>query len=373
MSSVIVTTDNGIVIDIPGMEGLPDGTEFRDSDTVTFLSAIGVNTDRLEHLSHRRVTLPGKRYYAPELGGKSSIFFQVAREAFNLHVPLTLAPETLWQMVVDAIAREVKKSPAAHAPLFTDTPGKKKSIVVRDDSLVMGQENDWARAIGLFRGALGEHITSEVLPALLPRFSTMSVEAETAILLAFMDAASPYYEYGLGTLCGIPKFKLVGTVVDWQLFESSLARLHELFPTLASWLGALRAVVAQIVETASTGTADASFWKSAFTYGSDRQGDSVDGWLTLFARVRNDVGEFWTPVDPASLERGQDVYTRDDPRRYRGRFRESQLPLQISFVDFSWEYGPGNFVPMKFVGGVLGAQMDGEFIVPELGFAVAHA
>lgn len=112
------------------------------------------------------------------------------------------------------IAIYVKENPQKYAKYFTYSLEKKQKIEVRDDFLVYGKENDWTKSMKFFKNILSEYITSELYQVLLPKFSSMTEEDEMAILVAFMDTISEYFEFTLTTGCGIPRIRLEGNLSD---------------------------------------------------------------------------------------------------------------------------------------------------------------
>ena len=101
------------------------------------------------------------------------------------------------------------------------------------------------------------------------------VAAEVVLL----DAVSCYFDFDLGTLCGIPTITLEGTTADWE----SLAVRVEGFAEfgLKPWVEVLRPILRQLVR-ASTGDVDKDFWQSLYK-SDDQCGSSViTGWITAF-------------------------------------------------------------------------------------------
>ncbi len=143
-----------------------------------------------------------------------SLGIQAIHEAFAAHVPLSLTPDLLWYMIVHEVAEYVRQDPSRHAAVFTGMPESKQAIVVRDDSLRLGEPSDWQRSINLVREPLRAMISDYTMDLFLPRFSTTTVEAQTALLIALTDAVSPFYEFGWVTSCGIPQIRLEGEAAD---------------------------------------------------------------------------------------------------------------------------------------------------------------
>jgi Domain of unknown function (DUF4419) len=162
---------------------------------------------QVEHLGRLATREAGQvaRVWAP-----SSLFFQAVKKAYCGHYALGLSPEVLMYLINSVVAETVRRYPEDYRHLFTTRAGR-MDIHVRHDELLHGNsDRPWDEAIELFEQALRPHVPGRVMNQLLPEFTTASNEARLAFLIAFMDAASPYYDYHVYTLCGIPRIVLCG-------------------------------------------------------------------------------------------------------------------------------------------------------------------
>lgn len=316
--------------------------------------------------------LSRKESYAPKekscyfAGTKATQLLQGMHDAFNEHLPLVLKPEVIWYAIIHEIAITVKANPSGYAQHFTTTPGEKKKIEIYSDSLIYGEQNSWSRSIPLFRPALSENVTPETMQIFLPSFSTMNHEAETAIMIAFMDVVSEYNHFGLGTSCGIPEIRLEGTEEDWRLLVMHTKQLAEMFKQdLKEYFSDLIPVLEKINEAAS-GEVDPKFWKSMYHYHSHSGGPYVDGWITsLFAYIPCSKGS----GNGSGFEKKERFNWVKNSGHDRG-FKTNQFPCHVSKVPFSWKYGD-RIIPMALISGVLGVDyVDSKFLAPSLGFGV---
>lgn len=291
-----------------------------------------------------------------------SLGIQAIHQAFANHVPLNLRPDTLWYMIVHEVAEHVRQNPGKYASLFTDTPGSKQTIEVRDDSLSYEAPSDWMRSIGLVRGPLAAKVTDRTLELFVPSFSTSTPADEIALLVAFMDTVSPYYDFLWTTRCGIPQIRLEGTTADWQTLYGGAAQLASMFDGLVDYFGDLLPVLEKIVETASGSAPDEHFWRSIYKYGDGSGGPYVTGWITaFFAHIQT----------PEGAKQKQHFDWASLMGRSFGGFTTNQFPSHISRVPFVWDY-LGNPIDMAFVAGITGVDYDDTFLSPRLGFAVAE-
>lgn len=286
-----------------------------------------------------------------------SPLLQAAHTAFSDHHSLSLRPEVLWYCISYEVAKHVRLNPDKYKKLFNGNPNKKKVIRAEDDSLTYGVGMEgWLPAIGLYRPLLAEHIPEETQQMFLPEYSTTTYISNAALLLSFMDAASPYYDYRMRTLCGIPRVKLEGDKEDWDLLVSRTQELSRAFVGLSEYFSNLIPVL-QEVTSAFDGNTNEEFWMSLYKRGGGSGGPYVQGWITsLVAHV------------------GDRSRNHFDWRRSFGSFgglNVGDFPPHLSQIDFIWEY-LGSEIPMSFVSGVLDVSVKDGYLTPELGVGVVE-
>jgi hypothetical protein len=277
----------------------------------------------------------------------SSLLLRALHLCFCAHLPLSLSPDLLWYAVVHEVATHVRLNSDTYAGLFTDTPGEKQTITVRDDSLLY--DPDWQRSLHLVQQPLRKRIGDDVADLLQPAFSTTTPVDASATLVALMDVVSPYYDFRWLSLCGIPRIRLEGVGQDWRLLAARVRELEGWFEGLRPWLRNLRPVLVTIAATASGEPADQDFWRSMYKWRSASGGARVTGWITAFFAHR---------------------YEPEGPQPAIGDvIQDGHFPAHLSRVPYEWER-PDGILKMAFVGGVLGIERDGDWVRPRLGFAV---
>src|SRR5215472_3505397 len=240
--------------------------------------------DKLCVVSHRVERAGGEAVYKTEdyKAATVSLGIQAIHQAFAAHMPLSLTPDLLWYVIVSEVAEYVRQNPDRHDGLFTDTPGSKQTLVVRDDSLRRDAPSDWQRSIGLICDPLRAAISDYTMDLFVPRFSTTTKEAEAALLIALMDVVSPYYDFRWLTRCGIPQIRLEGEAADWRSLHFRADLLAREFDGLTGYFADLLPVLQTIAETASGMTPDEEFWRSIYKYDDRSGGPYVTGWITAF-------------------------------------------------------------------------------------------
>ncbi|WP_406297275.1 DUF4419 domain-containing protein [Embleya sp. NBC_00888] len=112
-----------------------------------FLRVVVGGSARFHHCSTDR--LVGWPSDAPEVTEpSSSLLLRALHMCFSAHLPLSLSPDVLWYAVVHEVAVHVRLDPDTHASLFTDTPGQRQTITVRDDSAPLDWERKYRSASG---------------------------------------------------------------------------------------------------------------------------------------------------------------------------------------------------------------------------------
>jgi hypothetical protein len=366
-----------VIIDTPIRQSGYYGASNHSTDNVSvdlasneeFLSAVLGEPKRFHYSSrdkHYVVNQPVTRYGSDVTRNAAaykvptvSLALQSVHQAFAAHVPFSLRPDTVWYFIVHEVAEYVRQNPDRCASLFTDTPEAKQTIAVRDDSLRYNAPSDWLSAINLFRDPLAAKVSDRTMELFLPSFSTSTVEDETALLVALMDAASPYYQFKMYTMCGIPQVRLEGIASDWRKLYEGADRLAVEFGGLKGYFTDLLSVLQRITETAELTTRDEDFWRSIYKQDDGSGGPFVNGWFTaFFAYEQTDKGpKFKEHFDWAGM-------------RYGG-YQTNEFPSHVSKVPFIWNYF-GTEYQMAFAAGVTGVAYDNEFLSPRLGFAVAE-
>ena len=340
--------------------------------TQEFLGNV-IKSNKLEYLSHPETL---------NLDGSSPIshLFFAAHNCFAKHLPLALAPEVLMYTVLHELAITVKQNPDDYRSLFTSSDAK-ETIEVIHDGLVKGDPTSpWHETMPMFEQALGKGVPSEVLQHALPSFSTHTAITRASSMVAFMDMASPYYDYVVRTRCGIPKIRLLGLPSDWEKLYSACAKLAPLFDKhLSTYFEYLLPVLAKIADQANAlEPFDNAFWASAYKHLSGSGTDKMTGWLSSFLNyVVAEDGSF-VPKEPkltvllggSSIYDWQSAVSRNSSWGTPG-IERNQIPKHVSSTDFLWKY-MGTDILMTFLGGILSIENVDGYVTPQLGFAVAH-
>jgi len=302
----------------------------------------------------------------------SSLFFQAVHCAYAGHHALGLRPEVLMYLINAVVAETVRRNPEEYRSLFTAS-NVKIDIDVRHDGLEEDNPNSpWEEVMPLFDESLRQLVPSQIMDDMLPGFSTADAESNAASLVAFMDAASPYYDYRIHTLCGIPRIVLFGEPADYQKLVSAATGLAEIFSKhLGDYFFSLLPVLKEIAEAAETGEIYPGFWGKAYKQFHMSGTDSYSGWLSAFLWYVNDVKYGDKQADLVVKDKG--AWNWQTPKN---DFRTSGInsgsePSHVSSVPFTWHY-LGEKLKMSFVGGIIGVDVAEGAITPSLSYGVVE-
>jgi len=345
--------------------GEPYKGPFTTTSTADFLAKVQGTPPRLEALSRDRIVLPHGRLTP------TSLLAQTLHTCFNQHVGVSLAPEVLWYTILSQFATDVKQQPELYRDLFT-TSAAQEIIKVRHDRLRPGVPDGWDVAIAMFDPALRERIPSAVMDEALPGFTTSTEESNVATLVAFMDAASPFYRYEVHTLCGIPSVRLEGDASDWAQLATSarkLATLASRSPVMQMYFKHLTPVLDTIAESAG-GKQNPDFWRSIYKTHSMSGSLNVTGWFTTFFAYINDRKN---SAGGVKVKDANAFNWPDLSEEWGGpALGPDAFTSHVSSVPFLWNY-LGREIQMRFLSGVLGVDEIDRHLAPRLGWAVAHA
>lgn len=312
---------------------------------------------KIEHLGRSTMV---ETWSAP---ASSSLFYQAAHLAFYQHYAFAIRPEVLMHLMLNEVATAVKLSPAAYRDLFT-TSSEKQVISVRNDMLERGNPaSPWQDVLVDFHRQLQDYVPGKLVEDCLFPFSTDTQESKISRLVAFMDAASPYYEYKVYTMCGIPRIRLLGEASDYQKLVDVARKFSQLFSkTLSQYFKDLIPVLEMIAAQARGVDIDNHFWLSMYKYESMSGSSRFGGWLSAFINFIQD--------DDGVHQKPDNLFDWEGLSRHDG-ISLSEIPSQVSTAPFEWNYY-GLKIPMLFVGGVLAIDNVDGCLTPALSYAVVE-
>jgi hypothetical protein len=293
--------------------------------------------------------------------------------AFAEHRPLVLSPDAVWLTIAQGVAQHVRLNTEALRPRLVRHTGKRTLEVEREtppDSAA-----DWADIVSEFRAAVAGAIGAGRARLLTCDFSTTTEVERVASEIVLLDAMSPYFDFRLVTICGIPRITLTGTPADWRSIRARVDVLAEL--DLASWCASL-APIADRLAAAADGRADVEFFRRIYkpreAYGWDR----ITGWIArLYPYLRSALGDYTRPNPLLELPLDHELAVDDGLRTLDSDYfngpgsRTFDPPAGPSRVVVRVKARGGPERLLTIEGGLLAIEQDGEGrLVPRAGYVV---
>jgi hypothetical protein len=286
-------------------------------------------------------------------------FVMTMHTAYALHRPLVIGPDDVWGCIVQGLARHVSESAEELRARLVRHTGK-IALEVRRDELAIDPAStaEWAGAVSDLASKVREHLGGRV-DLFVARFSTTGHASRVASQIALLDAVQSYFEYTVGSLCGIPRVTLLGTADDWADMRQRVRVLGEL--DLAWWAEALDPVLAEMENTAR-GKPSVDFWQRAYKLQLASGGEAISGWVNALFPYTGDRGK--SPNRWFTL--GEDADELDLPKL-------RDFPCGLVSAPFTWRLLTGDR-PMRLVAGFMGVSESANgALSPAIGWAVTPA
>lgn len=288
-------------------------------------------------------------------------FLDTCIRAYDEHIPLTFAPDDIWLVCVQAVAKHIELNPEEVRRVLVQFDGK-KTLTVRDDNLVKGSsDNNWGRVFASFGDQIGEHLGKK-RDLFDPTFSTTTPVEKAAIQVQMMAALAPYFEYRVMTCCGIPSITLLGTVEDWEALLSRVVAFGELLPT---WAHTPMVRVTTEFLLAKKGNVNLEFWQNFVKEYGGSGGPSISGYINGFFPYLNKRPNYLLLDRNGNACFEQSMASRCDV--YKGDF-----PGSVTTVPLTWDYY-GEEIKMQLATGIMGTAVYGAGYRPVIGWAVGES
>jgi hypothetical protein len=194
--------------------------------------------------------------------------------AFAQHRPLVLSPDAVWLTILSGVAQHVNLNAEALRPRLVRHPGKRELKVTLAESLELNPAAVRDAVTG-FRTAIAREIGQGPAALLTCDFSTTSDVERAASEILLMDTYSPYFDYVVECVCGIPEITLLGEASDWREIRERLDVVAEL--DLGWWTSSLAPILEKLVD-ASDGRPNAKFFRDIYKPQDAYGGEIIVGW-----------------------------------------------------------------------------------------------
>jgi len=165
-----------------------------------------------------------------------------------------------------------------------------------------------------------------------------------------MDVFSPYVQYVITCICGIPSITLTGNAADWERLREKLGLLGGY--EADDWIEELDEVLSRFVD-ASRGEIDRAWWQQIYKLTPRYGGEDIEGWLGAFFPYLRD---------------SRMTFTR---RRVKGeKFATELVPPGLSDVRVKLQMLQGSD-SLRIISGFVGVEDLGtDGVAPKIGWAV---
>ena len=210
--------------------------------------------------------------------------------AYGRHYPLVLSPDAVWITLAQGFAQHIKLHADSMRADLVRHRGKKK-LVARPFSLDTRDTAFWSEVIEELTTQIRQHASPELADLVCCDFSTTGPVERMVSQVVLMDVVSPFFQYGIDTICGIPSITLTGTHQDWVRLCLKVGRLRHY--GLSAWVERILPICHQFV-LASKGEIDRSFWRRIIHVHEACGSDIIDGWIAaLFPYLHDEAtGDF---------------------------------------------------------------------------------
>lgn len=258
-------------------------------------------------------------------------------KSFADHLPLTIKPDDIMYTLSAGLATHIKLNAEKLKNYFSDQPDKYKIVVRRDEFVRGSATNDWMSVFDEFVITVGKTVLDkELITRMQQTFESSTRKSMTARNISIMEAMSPYCNYELQTMCGIPEITLKGSHEEWVRVRDFANYLRKY--DLDWWIDVLDPVLEQFIQTAlnaryNPDEIDTTFWNEMVKKIGGSGGPYFSGWVsTLFPYLTG--------------------YKGLDKNDFKKQFTSDMAPSGIATVDVMWDY-LGKKIPLKVHAGMM--------------------
>lgn len=291
-------------------------------------------------------------------------------QAFAEHRPLVLSPDAIWLTIAQGVARHVRLNADTLRGRLVRHEGRQRIEISWPEASFPSEPDAIARLVAQLRGALAERVGDGRARLFTCDFSTSGEVDRTASEIVLLDAFSPYYDYFVACICGIPEITLLGTPDDWRAIRARVDVITEL--DLGWWTRSLAPIADQLVR-ASEGAPDVGFFRAIYkpreAYGWDR----ITGWIARLYPYVGSRGRY--DARNPLLEFGlDDELPYEDPMNPGPGIAAHEAPAGGSVIRVHVSADASEARTLALEGGVLAIELDAEQrLVPRAAWALRRA
>jgi len=208
-------------------------------------------------------------------------------DAYNDHYNLRTGPEDWWYTIIQTVALAIDKNSKKDEVrnFFVQHEGKKKLRVVVGPTICIDCV-DYSWFFDQMSLKIAENINvPEYVEHMKSDFSTSTPVHKIVAQIALMHSVQEYFEYVMGTLCGIPAIEMKGTKQDWEKLITKVKNLRKTLEPieeeleLVYWWDKVEDITHKLLDTFE-GDPDEDWWSRIINYRSYGSGTpDFKGWF----------------------------------------------------------------------------------------------
>merc|ERR1711963_1270550 len=224
-------------------------------------------------------------------------------EAYGNHYNLRTGPEDWWYTIIQTVALAIDENSKSDKvrQFFVQHEGKKELEVIVGPPPLNLDNVDYTWLFDQFSQKIEENINvPEYVQQMIPDFSTTTSVHRIVSQITLMTSVQEFFEYSVGTLCGIPAIEMKGIKKDWINLGLKIKALRKTLEPLDnvifntyydyefdSWWDAVEYIASKLLD-AFNGYPDEDWWSTIITeqkYGSGAP--TFNGWfMNTFLNVQ---------------------------------------------------------------------------------------
>ena len=209
--------------------------------------------------------------------------------AFAEHRPLVLSPDAIWITIAQGLARVARLEPEAMRGRLVHHEGSRRLVVTHPGSFPT-EPGGIAAIVERMRDKVAEEIGDGPARLFTCDFTTSTDVERLASEIVLLDACSPFFDYGVECVCGIPSITLTGSAEDWRSVRRRIDAMRDLVAgtRFSDWPARLGVIVDKLCEAAG-GAPDRAFFQRIYKPRTAYGKDLVTGWVAwLYPCVRRE-------------------------------------------------------------------------------------
>merc|ERR1712018_766811 len=214
-------------------------------------------------------------------------------DAYNDHYNLRTGPEDWWYTIIQTVALAIDKNSKKDEVrnFFVQHEGKKKLQVYVGPTICIDCV-DYSWFFDQMSLKIAENINvPEYVENIQSDFTTSTAVHQIVAQITLMSSVQEYFEYTMGTLCGIPAIEMKGTRADWERLVTKVQDLRKTLKPIEeilfaenprndrNWFDKVEHITQKLLDTYN-GQPDEDWWSRAINYQSYGSGaPDFRGWF----------------------------------------------------------------------------------------------